>query len=167
MISIGSIVPIYDTVINLMNSPEVIERATLASSTVTKRGRTKEEIIANLIWSLAGEKAFLDYLRTLGYRVQDPPLMHFHYDGVVNDVLVDVKIRAEGKYWQQTPYEKRTIASTGAKVLYLCLDLMDDHFIFCGCAWVDELIAGNYDSPYAYTSMLKELDPSLTRVQKV
>lgn len=164
----GTILPISKSVIDLMIDNELIAHAEKVALTCAKNGRTLEERVLNLIPSLAVEKATLAYLRTLGYIVNDPPSDTFQYDGIVDDVLVDVKTRFDGKYWQQTPWEVSKLKQTGENVLYLCVDLMPtEEFIFRGCTWGHELKTSNYGQPYAYTSLLKDLFPPRVLDQQV
>lgn len=158
MITRGAVLPIEDRVIELMNSDEIATIAKELSVHAKKNGRSQQEVFENSVPSLAIEHAALEYFaKTLNSKFEWPAPNVFHYDGKLNGVLVDVKTRFGGRYWQQTPWEVKTIADTGDKVLYICIDLLPAAYKFMGCIWGSDLLPSQHGSPYAVADIMKEL----------
>lgn len=158
MLTQGTELPIQARVFELMYDQAVLNEAHELSIHAAKEGRSPEEVEQNSIPSLAVQHAVLEYLRDSGATYAPPPAGTYQYDGVLNGVLVDVKARFDGKYWQQTKWEAWKLNQTGERVLYLCVDVTSDsRFIFRGCIWVENLEPSGYGNPYVNVHNLRDL----------
>lgn len=151
--------PILARVIELMDDPAIQREALELSKRANKGGRTSQEVEQNAVPSLAVQYAALEFLKALGGTVSKPPDGVFQYDGVLNNLLVDVKARFDGRWWQQTKWEAAKLKETQERVLYLCIDVMPEtlKMIFKGCIWIENLHPSDYGCPYAYADDLSDL----------
>ena len=157
----GDVLPIDERVIALMNDESVLAEADELAIHATPSGRTRDEVRANAIPALAIQRAVFEHMTACGYEVQAPPPNTFQYDGIVNGILVDVKARLDGKFWQQTLWEKRTLEQTGERVLYLCVDVLPNgKYIFKGAVWIENLIPSPYGCPYVSHRTFEDFDPT-------
>lgn len=146
------ILPMYEL---FLKDPGVLEEAQAVVKNGSKNGRSDAQRLLDATQGLALQYAVAAHLLMLGYTVSRAPNGVYHYDLVVNGVLVDIKGRFSGKYWQQTPWEKSEIEKTGDRVLYLCIDWFpeaphrsnDQRFQHKGQCWSDNLEKGMYE-PY-------------------
>lgn len=152
--------PILKRVFELMDDSQVHQEAEELAKHANKNGRSVQEVQQNAIPSLAVQYAVFEHLSALGAEVHEAPDGVYQYDGVLNGLLVDVKARFDGRWWQQTRWEAAKLKETQERVLYLCIDVMPKtlKIIFRGCVWIDNLRPSGYGCPYAYADDLSDLD---------
>lgn len=154
----GTVLPIGERVIALMNNGEFTEQAEAMAKTAKKNGRSLATVTEHFLIGFAIERAFLEYLPVLGFTVLAPPPNVKQYDGIVNGWFVDVKTRLDGRTWEQSPWENAKLKETGERVAYLCIDVMPNgDFIFRGYSWSDELAPSHYGAPFVQLGRLKDL----------
>lgn len=155
MIDLNIEFPIADLVLKYGASPEVEYEANEVVKFGTKRkGRTEAQMYSDALVGLAVQYAVIEHLQTLGYDVRKAPPNDLHYDCIItvdgSPILVDIKVRLDGKFWQQTPWESAVCKQYGVNVLLLCIDFFEvgNRFVHKGQAWSNNLESSQYGSPY-------------------
>lgn len=150
---------IGERVYELMNDDAIHREAAELARHCTLSNRTIESVEQDSVPALAIQHAVLELLALMGARYDRPAEGVFQYDGILDGTKVDVKVRFNGKRWQQSQWEARKLKETGERVLYLCIDVtIDCVIIFKGCIWGEELEPSMYGSPYVLQHKLQPLN---------
>lgn len=145
----GEVLRIESWVLGFMNDPAIRAEAEQIAIHGARGGRTKVEVVDGAIPGLAIQHSIAVLLASLGHHVVSPPPGVFHYDMIVDGILVDVKARLDGKHFQQSAWEAQELKATGDRVLYFCVDVMSGmKFIFKGVSWSEELHSSAYGCPF-------------------